>query len=123
MQASQIDHHGPVSALTVRDVPRPACRPHEVLIAIEAAAINPSDVASAEGRFDHARLPRILGRDFAGRVCEGPADLLGQEVWGSGGDLGIGRDGTHAEYIALPREGVAPMPTSAVCLRTYRPPA
>ena len=110
MQALQIDHHGPVSALTVRDVPRPACSPHEVLIAIEAAAINPSDVASAEGRFDHARLPRILGHDFAGRVCEGPADLIGQDVWGSGGELGIGRDGTHAEYIALPREGVALRP-------------
>src|SRR5204862_2366210 len=85
MQALQIDRHGPVSALTVRDVPRPALRPQEVLIEIHAAALNPSDVASAEGRFDHARLPRILGRDFAGRVCEGPADLLGQEVWGSGG--------------------------------------
>src|SRR2546422_648836 len=99
MQALQIDHHGPVSALTVRDVPRPACGPHEVLIEIEAAAINPSDVASAEGRFDDALLPRILGHDFAGRVCDGPADLIGQDVWGSGGELGIWRDGTHAEYI------------------------
>ena len=110
MQALQIDHHGPVSALMVRDVPRPVCSPQEVLIEIHAAALNPSDVASAEGRFDHARLPRILGRDFAGRVCEGPADLLGQEVWGSGGDLGIGRDGTHAEYLILPRDGVALRP-------------
>jgi NADPH:quinone reductase-like Zn-dependent oxidoreductase len=66
MQALQIDHHGPVSALTVRDVPRPVCSPQEVLIEIAAAAINPSDVASAEGRFDHAPLPRILGHDFAG---------------------------------------------------------
>lgn len=110
MQALQIAHHGPVSALTVSDVPRPACSPPEVLIAIEAAALNPSDVASAEGRFDHAPLPRILGHDFAGRVCEGPADLLGQDVWGSGGELGIWRDGTHAEYLALPRNGVALRP-------------
>jgi NADPH2:quinone reductase len=110
MQALQIDHHGPVSALTVRDVPRPAVGPQEVLIEIEAAALNPSDIASAEGRFEHVPLPRILGHDFAGRVCDGPADLLGQEVWGSGGDLGIGRDGTHAEYIALPRDGVALRP-------------
>ena len=110
MQALQIDHHGPVSALTVRDVPRPAFSPHEVLIEIEAAALNPSDVASAEGRFDDAPLPRILGHDFAGRVCEGPADLIGQDVWGSGGDLGIRRDGTHAEYLAIPRDGVALRP-------------
>jgi hypothetical protein len=32
MQALQIDHHGPVSALTTRDVPRPVCSPQEVLI-------------------------------------------------------------------------------------------
>jgi NADPH2:quinone reductase len=110
MQALQIDHHGPVSALTIRDVPRPALSPHDVLIEIEAAALNPSDVASAEGRFENAPLPRILGHDFAGRVCEGPADLLGQAVWGSGGDLGIRRDGTHAEYLAIPRDGVALRP-------------
>src|SRR2546422_3581374 len=110
MQALQIDHHGPVSALTVRDVPRPEFSPQEVLIEIHAAALNPSDIASAEGRFDHAPLPRILGHDFAGRVCEGPADLIGQDVWGSGGDLGIWRDGTHAEYLAIPRDGVALRP-------------
>jgi NADPH2:quinone reductase len=110
MQALQIDHHGPVSALTVRDVPRPALSPHDVLIEIEAAALNPSDVASAEGRFEDAPLPRILGHDFARRVCEGPADLIGQDVWGSGGDLGIRRDGTHAEYLAIPRDGVALRP-------------
>jgi NADPH:quinone reductase len=110
MQALQIDHHGPVSALTVRDVPHPACSPHEVLIAIEAAAVNPSDVASAKGRFDQAPLPRILGHDFAGRVCEGPADLIDREVWGSGGELGIWRDGSHAEYLVIPRDAVALRP-------------
>ena len=110
MQALQIHQYGPVAALTVRDVPRPALGPDEVLIEIEAAALNPSDVASAEGRFEDAPLPRILGHDFAGRVREGPADLIGQEVWGSGGDLGIRRDGTHAEYLAIPRDGLVLRP-------------
>ncbi len=110
MQTLEIDHHGPLSALTVRDVLRPAIGPQEVLIAIEAAAINPSDIASAEGRFEHAPLPRILGHDFAGLVCDGPTDLIGQDVWVSGGDLGIWRDGTHAEYLAIPRDGVALRP-------------
>jgi NADPH2:quinone reductase len=27
---------------------------------------------------------------------------MGQEVWGTGGDLGITRDGTHARYLVLP---------------------
>ena len=73
---------------------------------VEASGINPSDVASVQGRFPVAVLPRIVGRDFAGRVVEGPADLIGTEVWGSGGDLGITRDGTHAEFVALPRQAV-----------------
>jgi NADPH:quinone reductase len=41
---------------------------------------------------------------------EGPADLIRAKVWGSGGDLGISRDGTHAEYVALPRAAVSLRP-------------
>src|SRR5262249_5002368 len=43
-------------------------------------------------------------------VVDGPLDLVGAEVWGSGGDLGFTRDGTHAELIALPRSAVAHKP-------------
>lgn len=110
MQALQIQHHGPVTDLTVTDVPARAIGSGEVRVEIHAAGVNPSDVASVEGRFPDSPLPRIVGRDFAGRVVEGPPDLLGQEVWGSGGDLGIVRDGTHAESVVLPRDGVALRP-------------
>ena len=47
-------------------------------------------------------LPRIPGRDFAGVVEAGPAEWIGSEVWGTGGDTGFTRDGTHAELIAVP---------------------
>jgi len=47
-------------------------------------------------------LPRIPGRDFAGVVEAGPAEWIGSEVWGKGGDTGFTRDGTHAELIAVP---------------------
>jgi NADPH:quinone reductase-like Zn-dependent oxidoreductase len=54
-------------------------------------------------------LPRIPGRDFAGVVVEGPQELLGTEVWGTGGgDLGFIRDGSHARYLAVPGNAVAP---------------
>jgi NADPH:quinone reductase-like Zn-dependent oxidoreductase len=69
-------------------------------------------VISAEGRFPDSPLPRILGRDFAGRVVEGPSDLLGLDVWGSGGDLGISRDGVHAQYVVLPAGAVARRPAN-----------
>jgi len=81
-----------------------------VRVQVLAAAVNPSDVASTEGRFAYAMLPRILGRDFAGRVIEGPAEWLSAEVWGTGGDLGITRDGTHAEELVLPVDSVSRRP-------------
>ena len=42
------------------------------------------------------------GRDFAGVVEAGPSEWIGAEVWGTGGDTGFTRDGTHAELIAVP---------------------
>lgn len=112
MQALQIDKHGPIADLRPREVPTPRPGAGEVLVEVHAAAINPSDISSAEGRFEHAILPRILGRDFAGRVADGPPELLGVEVYGSGGDLGISRDGTHTEFVALPRDAMAVRPTN-----------
>ncbi|HEY6274123.1 MAG TPA: zinc-binding alcohol dehydrogenase family protein [Terriglobales bacterium] len=111
MRALYIRQHGPLADLKIADVPVPALnRKDEVLVAVEAAGINPSDVVSVEGKFPNALLPRIVGRDFAGTVVEGPAEVVGTRVWGSGGDLGITRDGTHAEYIALPRHAAARRP-------------
>lgn len=76
------------------------------------AGINPSDIASAEGRFPGAVLPRIIGRDFAGRIVRGPDEFIGAEVWGTGGDVGITREGTHAEYVAIPEEAVTSRPAN-----------
>ena len=112
MKALLIDRHGPHTDLELRDVPAPALGRGEVRVAVHAAAVNPSDVGSAEERFAYASLPRVLGRDFAGRVIEGPPEWLGAEVWGTGGDLGITRDGTHAEQVVLPVEGVARRPAN-----------
>jgi len=112
MKALYIERHGAVGDLKISDVPVPVVKPGDVLVRVEAAGINPSDIVSVEGRFPHAALPRIVGRDFAGVVVEGPQELLGCKVWGSGGDLGIERDGTHAEYLAIPRQAVALRPAS-----------
>ena len=98
-------------SVTVSDVAQPSPQSGEVLVRIEAAGINPSDILNIRGGFSHTHLPLIIGRDFAGRVVQGPPHLREQEVWGSGGgDLGYSRDGTHAEYIALPEDAVALRP-------------
>lgn len=110
MLALRINEHKPVSELAVSEVSKPGTALGDVLVEIRAAGINPSDVISAEGRFPHSVLPRILGRDFAGVVVEGPDELVGKDVCGSGGDLGISRDGTHAEYLSIPAGGVVIRP-------------
>jgi NADPH:quinone reductase len=112
MKALRIVQHAPVKELKISDVPMPQIEAGQVLVRVEAAGINPSDVGSVEGRFPHAVLPRIVGRDFAGTVVDGPSELIGSKVWGSGGDLGIHRDGTHAEYLAIPREAAARRPAN-----------
>lgn len=112
MKAIYIQQQGDIADLKAVDRPVPSIGPGEVLVRVEAAGINPSDVAGVRGRFPHAVLPRIVGRDFAGTVVDGPADLVGSKVWGSGGDLGIDRDGTHAEFLSLPREAVARRPAN-----------
>ena len=46
------------------------------------------------------------------RHHSGPADLLGVNVWGTGGDIGFTRDGSHAEFIVIPAAAVVPKPTN-----------
>ena len=120
MKAIYIEQHGTIDGLKVRDVPKPVTKPGNVLVKIEAAGINPSDLASFQGKFPGAVLPRIVGRDFAGRIVEGPATLVGTKVWGTGGDLGISRDGTHAEYLSLPQEAAPPADPAIFRLKRVR---
>lgn len=83
---------------------------NELLIEVKAAAVNPSDVKAATGLMPYAVFPRTPGRDYAGIVIDGPADWIGREVFGSSGDLGIRRDGTHATHLAVETEAVVEKP-------------
>jgi NADPH:quinone reductase-like Zn-dependent oxidoreductase len=83
---------------------------NELLIEVEAAAVNPSDVKAATGLMPYAVFPRTPGRDYAGRVIDGPAGWIGREVFGSSGDLGIRRDGTHATHLAVEADAVVEKP-------------
>ncbi|MGC7403167.1 quinone oxidoreductase family protein [Pandoraea pneumonica] len=84
----------------------------ECLVQVHSAGVNPSDVKAVLGAMPHAVWPRTPGRDFAGVVLDGPADLVGQEVWGSGGELGIRRNGSHGHFLSLPVGGVRKKPAN-----------
>ncbi|HEX3862436.1 MAG TPA: zinc-binding alcohol dehydrogenase family protein, partial [Stellaceae bacterium] len=84
--------------------------PDQLLIEVKAAAVNPSDVKAATGLMPYAVFPRTPGRDYAGVVIDGPDGWIGREVFGSSGDLGIRRDGTHATHLAVEAEAVVEKP-------------
>jgi NADPH:quinone reductase len=84
----------------------------EVTIEVRAAGINPSDAKAMLGIMPSAIFPRTPGRDFAGVVVEGPRELVGLEVWGTGGDVGISRNGSHAERLVLPRAAIVAKPAN-----------
>src|SRR3954466_11926705 len=84
--------------------------PNDLLIEVKAAAVNPSDVKAATGLMPYAVFPRTPGRDYAGLVIDGPAGSIGHEVFGSSGDLGIRRDGTHASHLVVESDAVVDKP-------------
>jgi len=109
MKALRFSGFGPPSVLRIEDVPLPEPGAGEALIQVKAAAINPSDYKNISGHFKNTTLPRTPGRDFAGIVVKGK-DHDGQEVWGSVPNLGVVRDGSHAEYVVVPVETLSPKP-------------
>ena len=97
-------------APTVEKQSPPALQKGEALVRVRSAGVNPSDVKAALGMMPQAVFPRTPGRDFAGVVVDGPSVWVGKEVWGSGGDVGITRNGSHAGWLVLPEAALREKP-------------
>lgn len=110
MRALRFEKTGSLDELSLKEIPRPNPGPGEVVVQVRAAAINPSDIKNVLGKMHETTLPRTPGRDFAGTVVEGEGIGAGTAVFGSGGELGFKRDGTHAEFLAMPKAGIVPIP-------------
>lgn len=113
MQAAVIDAYRQPFP-TIKQVPRPQVRPHDVLVRIVAASINPIDLKTKDGGLKLLLpydLPVILGSDFAGTVTAVGSAVTDYAV----GDAVFGRVtkdriGTFAEYIAVDHSAIARMP-------------
>jgi NADPH:quinone reductase len=112
MKALQFKSFGAPEVLQHIDLGMPECDRDSAIVQVSSASVNPSDVKNVSGHFDHTVPPRIPGRDFSGVVVDGPADWIGAEVWGTGGDIGFTRDGTHAEFIRIPVAALVRKPTT-----------
>jgi NADPH:quinone reductase len=102
MQVIEFREFGSPSQLHLAERPLSQADANTAVVRIEAASVNPSDVKNIAGRMSQTTLPRVPGRDYSGVVVDGPEEWINQEVWGTGGDVGFTRDGSHAEYIQVP---------------------
>lgn len=82
------------------------------LIAVTAVALNPLDLAVANGRFygGSPPLPYTPGCEAVGRVLEGDSLDAGARVYISRDGLGLQRDGTLAERATVSEEFAIPLP-------------
>ena len=112
MKALYFRETGSLANLRVENVEAPRIDAHggEALVRVRAAAINPSDPKNVLGKISETKVPRVPGRDFAGIVIEGPATWKDKEVFGTGGNLGVGRNGSHAEFVSVPVEALVEKP-------------
>lgn len=104
MKAIQIQSHGGPEVLEVTSLPDPEPGAGEVLVRIKASAVNPLDGILRMGYFPIAlKPPLILGEEASGVVERpGAGFKAGERVVVYGGGLGVFRDGTWAELVAVP---------------------
>ncbi|MFB6071071.1 MAG: NADPH:quinone reductase [Halanaeroarchaeum sp.] len=112
MRAVRYHEHGGPEVLRVDEVDRPEPRADELLVAVEAAGVNPVDTYFREGTYQPKGLPMIPGSDVAGVVeAVGPGvdDFdVGDRVFGTG--LGRDHQGAYAEYVVAPTDRIARLP-------------
>jgi NADPH:quinone reductase len=99
----------------VGDLPDPQPGPGEVLVRVNAAAVNPIDLYVRAGNVTMPlAFPFVIGCDLAGTVeALGPGASrfqVGDRVWGSNQGL-LGRQGTTAELAAVSEDWLYPTPT------------
>lgn len=125
MRAIVLTESGSIDNLEVRELPDAVAGPGEVLIAVEAASINPVDRGAVDPGYGDkmpGSAPWTLGWDLAGTVLvagDAARDAAGDAA-GDGVEPGLvgarvlgfsqwfkGGPGTHASLVALPRDNIA----------------
>ncbi|MFJ3214056.1 NADPH:quinone reductase [Streptomyces flaveolus] len=114
MRAAYIDAVGPADAIRHGTLPVPAVGPTDVLVRVEAVAVDPVDAFVRSGAYaTPLPFPFVVGRDLVGEVAvagPGAAGFTpGQRVWCN--SLGhAGRQGACAEYATVAAERLYPAP-------------
>jgi len=129
MRAVRCERQGPPEEMKLVELPDPVAGPGEAVVRLHFSGLNHRDVWIRQGLYARIQLPAVLGSDGSGIVeSVGPgvdAGLVGKraviipcEKWGpdpavQGKDfliLGMPRQGTMAEKIAVPASMIVELP-------------
>jgi NADPH2:quinone reductase len=109
MRAVVCSAYGEPEDLELLEIPVPATGPGQVLVGVEAAAVNFPDLLLIANRYQiTVPLPFIPGSEFAGKVLQAADDVAGCSV----GDRVFGSTmvGAFAEAVAVPASSLTAVP-------------
>ncbi len=113
MKAAAIDRFGGPSVFKLKSLPVPRPKAREVLIRLETAGIGEWDPETREGELDlgpKRKFPRVIGNDGAGTIVAVGKGVrrfsVGDRVYAFAYEGGF-----YAEYVAVPADDVALVPS------------
>lgn len=116
MRAYVLQRYGGADCATLTDIPPPKPGPHELLVNVRAAGLNPVDVGFRKGKLRplyRLDLPIALGCEFAGEVAAVGAMVtrfsVGDRVYAR---VEKDRPGAFAEQALIGEDNAAPMPAN-----------
>ncbi|MRJ77318.1 zinc-binding dehydrogenase [Aeromicrobium sp. SMF47] len=109
MRAARVEAYGGPDRVVIREIPDPEARAGQLVVDIEAAALNFPDVLTIADKYQiSTALPFTPGSEFAGRVSAVGENVtafrVGDRVMGSTGA------GAFAEKICVPEDAVSAIP-------------
>jgi NADPH2:quinone reductase len=115
MHAVVMHDRGAAEVLRYETVPTPRAHGDEVLLRVEGATVNHTDIFHRTGQFFIQKpLPHILGMDVAGTVSAVGARVKhfhgGERVVATFEGLGRERDGGYAQYTVVPESELHVIP-------------
>jgi len=111
MKAIEVINPGKDSSLEIQEVPKPRPGKHEVLVKIEATAINRADLHQRAGKYPPPEgASEILGLEMSGIVEETGSEV---DKWSPGDRVfALLPGGGYAEYCVCHEEMLMPVPES-----------
>ena len=111
VRAAYIEQLGGPELIRYGSLPDPTPGPTDVLVAVDAVAVNPVDTFVRSGGYPTPTpFPFVIGRDLVGRVVAGSGFSAGERVWCN--SLGHdGRQGSFSSLATVPAERLYCLPS------------